>query len=277
MNVVVTGASGFLGRAVVRHLRATGVTVVPVARRETPEGVCVQHYSEAPAGDVLVHLAESADRGSAIRMGVAYEREAMTTLDALLAKGYGRVIYASSAALYGDQASDARRPGDEVYDADAYTRVKRHGEAGVLRHARGVAARLTNLYGPGMAAENVMNTILGQIPGSGPLYVRDGSPVRDFLWIDDAARLMTLMAGGDASGIFNVGSGKGTSIVDLATLALRIAGEQGRAVLSTRPEERFSRIVLDVSDTVSTWAWAPVTDLGEGLASLMRTARHADA
>ena len=47
--------------------------------------------------------------------------------------------------------------------------------------------RLANVYGPGMAANNVMSDILGQVPGDGPLVVRDIAPVRDYLWIEDAA------------------------------------------------------------------------------------------
>jgi nucleoside-diphosphate-sugar epimerase len=277
MKAVVTGASGFLGRAVVGQLIRAGLTVVPVTRRRVPGAVQVEHYADAPSGDVLVHLAESAQRSVAERLGSAYERDATSTIDALLAKPYRRVIYASSAALYGDQASTPRRPDDEVYVTDAYTRVKRHAEIRVLQHSGGLVARLTNLFGPGMAPENVMSTILQQLTERGPLKVRDSAPVRDFLWVDDAAEAIGRMATGEPVGVFNLGTGEGTSVAALALLALDIAGQRGRPIASAQAEGRFSHLVLDISSTVATWRWSPATDLRDGLAQLMRMLKDVDA
>ena len=48
--------------------------------------------------------------------------------------------------------------------------------------------------GRGMAELNVLSTILGQIPGQGPLEVRDDRPSRDFLWVEDAAEALELMS-----------------------------------------------------------------------------------
>ena len=277
MKVVVTGASGFLGSAVVAQLSETSAVVCPLTRGDASDAIHVSHYAEAPAGDVLIHLGESAERAVAEGLAGAYERDARATLDALVAKPYRRVIYASSAALYGDLASTPRRPGDPIQTNDVYTRVKALGESAVLKHSGGVVVRLANLYGPKMSPGNVMSTILRQIPGVGPLYVRDGTPVRDFLWVHDAAAAIARMVFADASGIYNVGTGKGVSVSELAALALRLAGEENRAVMETQASGRFSQLVLDISATIATWQWLPATDLGTGLTRLLGTRGHVDA
>jgi UDP-glucose 4-epimerase len=274
MKVVVTGASGFLGRSVVRRLSLTPGTIVPVSRRALPDIVHVADYADAPAGDVLIHLAEAAHRGAVERAGPTYEQDTFAGLSALLKKRYQRIIYASSAVLYGDQAPTPRHPRDEVFVSDTYTRVKRRAEVAVLDSAGGLVVRLSNLYGPGMSGENVMSTILGQIPSAGPIRVRDIAPIRDFLWVDDAAEALVTMALESRTGIFNVGSGIGRSIGDVASLALKIAGQPDRLVVSTQRGARPSHLVLDISDTVSAWQWSPGTLMEEGINRLLSATRR---
>ena len=64
MIIVVTGASGFVGRRVVAKLLAKGVAVCAVARHpvEFPDSVVVDNYFDTPAGDILIHLAENPNR-----------------------------------------------------------------------------------------------------------------------------------------------------------------------------------------------------------------------
>ena len=274
MKIVVTGVSGFLGRAVVRRLAGFDGTVVSVSRRALPGTIQVGDYGEAPPGDVLIHLAEAADRTLAEQAGSAYEAKASGAVRALLKKPYQRVVYASSAVLYGDRAQTPRRPEDPVFEIDVYTRVKATGERAVLESSGGVVARLSNVFGPEMVGETVLSTILAQIPGRGPIRVRDAYPVRDFLWVEDAADVLVRMATGTAAGVFNVGSGIARSIGEVARISLRVAGEDDRSVVSTEPNARSSCLVLDISGTVSTWDWRPVTSLEEGIGCLLSGRRR---
>ncbi|HUP41535.1 MAG TPA: NAD(P)-dependent oxidoreductase [Vicinamibacterales bacterium] len=274
MKVVITGASGFLGRSVIRRFSGTAHTVVPVSRRMLPGLFHAARYADAPGGDVLMHLAESADRAAAGQNGAAYEHETSTNLNALLKKRYQRVIYASSAVLYGDRAQTSRQPADEIFVSDTYTRVKRHSEIAVLDSPGGVVARLGNLFGPGMSNDNVMSTILRQIPGDGPVRVRDTRPIRDFLWVDDGADVLVRMAVGTGAGIFNVGSGVGHSVGDLVSVALGVGGQPDRPVVAMHPGARASHLVLDISDTVSAWQWSPETTLVEGIRRLLSATAH---
>jgi UDP-glucose 4-epimerase len=270
VTVVVTGASGFLGRAVIRALdSASDIRVLPVSRQAAPDAIRVETYKQTPGGDVLIHLAEEADRGKAAALGPEYEADAVATMTELMKRFYSRVIYASSAVLYGEASIQPHTPDDPVYVTDAYTRLKRHVELTVVGSPSGVVARLSNMYGPAMSPSNVITTILRQIPGSGPLGVMDTTPVRDFLWVDDAARgLAALAAAGTVHGIFNLSTGVGTSIGETARLALEIAGEQSRAIVSTGPAQA-STIVADCARTAQQCGWQPRVRLRDGLALLL--------
>ncbi len=270
MKLVVTGASGFLGQAVMRNLLHTGADAVGVTRHCLPGLVQVASYADVPGGDVLVHLAEASDRQWVAAHADSYERTTLLTLESLLGKGFQRVVYASSAVLYGDQSEVPHGVGDPVQVVDAYTRLKYASEQAVLG-CFGTVARLVNLYGPGMAAANVLSTILKQLPLAGPIRVFDASPVRDFLWIDDAARALSAMAIGEASGIFNVGTGVGTSIQQLADAVLIAAGQAGRSVESGQQRDKHpSRLLVEIAQTEATFGWRPDITLSEGIGNLLK-------
>ena len=275
LKVVVTGASGFLGGRVLQVLAAQqNVEVIAVTRREISGWCRVPDYSQSPVGNVLIHLAEDNDRAQVTKSGRAYEEKVMATLTALLAKGYRRVVYASSAVLYGDADIWAHLPNDPIRSDDAYKRIKRLSELAVLKLPGGVVVRLANIYGPGMSQNNVMSTILRQIPGTGSLEVMDTNPVRDFVWVQDAAEGIVAMAlgnfkKGNERGLYNLGTGLGTSIGALADMALEIAGQTDRPVKAKCSSDRRSSLILDFSATASDFGWMPKTSLQQGLTHLL--------
>jgi len=273
MRVVVTGASGFLGQAVLNRLVNLDVQVIGVARRPGPGLHVVAHYGQTPPGDVLVHLAQTSDRHVVNAIGAAHEVEADATMGALLATRPARVVFGSSAVLYGDGTNHRHGPDDPVHEIDSYTRIKAACERRVLETpgVAGSVARMVNLYGPGMAHGNVLSHVLAQIPGSGALRVFDDGPVRDFLWIEDAAQALVQMALGQACGVFNVGTGHATSIRQLALTALATAGQAERAVYATQRSARPSHLVVDPSRTHQAFAWSATTPLTSGLRQLLLT------
>ncbi|NJM32689.1 MAG: NAD(P)-dependent oxidoreductase [Limnobacter sp.] len=179
MRVVVTGASGFLGRAVMQCVTQAGFECIGVSRTRHAGLHQVSSYAEAPAGDVLIHLAQTNDRATANAQGQALETEANQTLKSLLAKSYSKVVYASSAVLYGDHIAAARHVSEPIIATDTYTQIKLNSEYAVLAHG-GAVARLSNLYGLAMAPGNVLSHILTQL-GKGPsIVLHTLEPVRDF-------------------------------------------------------------------------------------------------
>lgn len=271
MPVAVTGASGLLGRAVVRRLASLGIETIAVARTAfTPpcgvRALRVSEYGAVPEAETVVHLAEERDMARA----AVDSAGADARLERLLTGG-GRIVYASSAAVYGDGADHPRRSDEPVSPPNAYAAGKLAREGRVLA-AGGCVARLANLYGPGMAANSVLADILSQIPGRGALRVRDDRPVRDFVWVDDAAEAVVALVLRSGAGVFNVGTGTGVSVGALARLALDLAGEGHRPVEAEFPSERTSVLVLDPSATTAATGWVARTDLRSGLAHLIKCA-----
>ena len=273
--VVVTGASGFIGRALIAELASTGVPVIAVARRSVEmsagvEAVIVDDYAAtpAPSGAVLVHLAETRDIGDAASAGEAHLVRTVALARLLAGKPFAHRVYVSSAAVCSTVGDRPHRPGEAVNPVGAYAIAKRRSEKAMLA-ADGTVARIANLYGPGMASNNVIADILRQVHAPGPVCIRDGRPVRDFIWIDDAARGLAAMARRPASGVFNLGTGQGHSVRALAEIALRLTGQGDRPVVETAPAGRVDVVVLDPSATEAQFGWRANTALASGLEILL--------
>lgn len=276
MRIVVTGASGFLGRELVFRLRRDGHDVLALCRSSCADGIRIDDYANAPVGDVLVHLAQESDRSRCEESGDAGVEKAGALLQALLNKPYQRIVYASSAVLYGDEGVSAHIPTDALHVNGVYSRTKYRSELAVQATGHGVVARLSNLYGKDMASTNVLSRILEQIPGNGVVEIMDDTPVRDFLWVQDAAAGLAAMALGTRVGTYNLGTGVATSIGDLARLALDVAGQVERPVCAISPSQHPSHLLVDISATTVDWNWRPTITLREGLQRLL-TLKQASA
>jgi UDP-glucose 4-epimerase len=268
MQIVITGASGFLGSVLLKCLKKNGYNCLGVSRKPGEGYLQVYDYSDSPIGDILIHLAEISDRGLANELSATYELDASRTLNSLLSKGYSKIIYVSSAALYGDNISEPRTENDLIIVSDTYTRVKMNAEQKVLSQ-NGIVIRLSNIYGPSMSRNNVFSRILEQLNGPGPLTVMNTNPVRDFLWIDDAVNAMLKMVIQSLSGVFNIGSGIGTSIRSLTQEMLIASNQENREVLSIQRNQRESCIVLDITKSSIELDWSPCVSLKEGVARLI--------
>lgn len=267
MRIVITGASGFLGGAVFRHLIAAGYDCVGVSRASSANLYQVASYADTPTGDCLIHCAETSDRSLANAGGETLEAEASRTLSILLSKGYRHVIYASSAVLYGDRSIRPRKVSDPITVADTYTSIKRRSEISVLEHG-GSVVRLSNLYGPGMAATNVLSHILTQLGQGRTITMHALDPVRDFLWVDDAVNALSLLSKQQIPGVFNVGSGKGISIGELVGLAQQAAATR-QPIAGLSNGDRRSHLVLDIAATREHLGWSPQTFPAVGVRELV--------
>lgn len=275
MKIIITGASGFIGGHLIRKLSETANTeIVPLTRRKITNLIKVSDYRDAPEGDVLIHLAEDNNLENVASKDLSYEHNALRTLRTLLEKKYRRVIYASSSTLYGDKTLVPHGTNDEIFVMNPYTRIKSLSECAVLDNPNGLVVRLANVYGPGMSSSNVMSQILSQIPQQGDLEVGDVNPVRDFVWVQDVAEGISMLTHMDFakienSNIYNLGSGVGTSIGDVALLTLELAGQSGRRVMSKSRTRAISSIVLDCSEMTNACGWTPQVSLRQGIASLL--------
>lgn len=274
--VIVAGAAGFVGRAVLEELARRGCRPIGVARRgfAVPAGAQAMVLDgletlTVPEGAVLIHCAEAPQTDPALT-AEQDARARRDRLENLLEKAWGRFVYVSSAVVYGDALPHPRRPDEPVAPSSPYGQAKAACEA--LAQTKGAAVvRLSNIYGPGMSSGTVLGILLDQIPGQGPVTVRDTSPVRDYLWVEDAARGLADIARGQEAGVFNLGTGRGTSVLALALAALNAAGEGTRPVRAAAAAAAItpSTVRLDPSATTAVFGWQPRVAVEDGIARLI--------
>ncbi len=147
----------------------------------------------------------------------------------------GRVVYSSSASVYGDALEIPMTEDHPYNNFTFYGASKIAGEhffksLGQRYGLPWVGLRYMNVYGPRQdykgAYTAVMHKILDRIgTGERPVVFGDGSQQYDFIHVEDIARANVLAMQAEASGeCYNVGRGIGTTIKDLSELLLRLSG-----------------------------------------------------
>ena len=258
-SVTITGAGGFLGQHLTSYLKTTGITLASVTRRSLPGMLHVKDYTQTPGDGILLHLAEEPDRGKVNSLGESYLKSSDHVVR-VLSKRFRKIIYMSSNVVYGDENDNLCAVDMPVVETDIYSKLKIRNERTVI-DSGGCVVRLANLFGVGMSTNNVLSDIIAQIPGEGPLRVRDDIPIRDFLSVSDTVSALSQIVNRNITGVVNVGSGIGTSINTLAKLLLATASQENREIVATKPSSRRSKIVLDISETVKAIDWVPSPSL----------------
>jgi nucleoside-diphosphate-sugar epimerase len=195
-----------------------------------------------------------------------------------------RFVVASSSQVYG-RPQQVPIPEDAATEAlNPYAASKMAAEAYAMACHRLYATPVTvvrpfNVYGPDQKSSYVVPSVLAQCLSSKRLKIGNPWPVRDFLFVEDAVTLLERMgessrAVGEA---FNAGTGRGTSIVQMAKLAAKVTGS-GLTPKVDAHRQRSSELdllVADVRKARRLLGWSPRTTLAEGLrktAEAMRTA-----
>ena len=285
-RAVVTGASGFIGSALVRHLSAAGWVVLAVDRKpfadtDQPSRLADVAQEGALAGllderTVIFHMAASAD----VAASVANPRHdfdntfrgVFEVLEAARHAG-SRVVFPSTASIF--DASNTLPLSERAFPrpTSPYAAGKLGGEAYCHAYHRSYGvdvriARLFSVYGVGMfrfAIHDIVRKI--QQNHDELTILGDGTQVRDYLFIDDAVRGLTMVATKGASGEeYNVASGEPVRLLDLA----RLIGElMGYPNIRIRPTGRSfagdtPRWYADISK-VRALGFEPSVDLRSGL------------
>ncbi len=285
-RVVVTGGAGVVGSHVVDQLVQAGVgnvVVVDELSRGRPEHLAWA-LANGPVslvqGDVrdaggLARAIEGADvvfHQAAIRITRCAEepRLAMEVLvdgtfnvaEACVATGVGRVVFASSAAVYGASSRMPLAEDDPIaVGRTLYGAAKLFGEgiARSLHDTHGlqyVALRYFNVYGPRMDIRGPHTEVLVRwieriARGEPPLILGDGAQTMDLVFAQDVARANLLAATAPVTDqVYNIGTGVETSLNALARALLDVMGSD------QEPEHGPARAVNDVSRRVADTAKA---------------------
>jgi UDP-glucose 4-epimerase len=157
-------------------------------------------------------------------------------LEAAIAEGARKVVAASSASVYGLATEFPTTESQHPYANDTLYGAAKTFNEGVMRSLhvmKGldyVALRYFNVYGPRMDIHGVYTEVLVRWMeridrGDAPLILGDGLQTMDFVYIGDVARANLLAAASEATDeVFNVASGRETSLVELAEMLLEVMG-----------------------------------------------------
>ena len=253
MRVLVTGGAGFIGSHVSRVLLEQGhqVTVLDNlsrGRRElAPEGAAFVQAdladesatTEALRGhDAVIHLAGFLEVAVSVERPVQFAENnvvnSVRLLEAMRRAGVGKIIFSSSACVYGVPQRLPLREDDPVgMQANPYgaTKVAVETFLGVYHQLYGfdcVALRYFNPYGPNELCEpethaipNIVRAALERRPI--PLYWK-GRQVRDYIYVEDLARAHIEPLHVRGFEVFNVGTDVGTKVIDIIHTVFRILG-----------------------------------------------------
>ena len=209
--VTVLGAGGFIGRALVAHLRAAGRRVNPITRAELPDFLALR----PAAGDLIYCIGLTAD----FRTRPLDTAEAHCGLVArMLAElDFRSFLLLSSTRVYGraeigrEELPLAVLPGAP---GDLYNITKLAGEALCLSDPRAAVrvARLSNVYGEGMGDGNFLGQILAEGHARGAITLRQSlRSAKDYIAISEVVPALLAIAGRGAARLYNVASGVNTS------------------------------------------------------------------
>jgi nucleoside-diphosphate-sugar epimerase len=293
--ILVTGAGGFIGSALVTALLGCGARVRALAGapgdavRALPKEVTAMRgeitdplaVSELMAGaDVVIHLAGPPSVARSFDQPAEYARihvaGTATVLDACRRSAVRRLIYISSAEVYGRPQTNPVAEDHPLQARSPYAAAKIGAEklieSFVLAYAMPVIIlRPFSVYGPGLSSESLIAAILRQAERSECVRLASLKPVRDYCYIKDlSAAIVRACAIKDASvGAINIGSGSGASVSQVASLILKIIGRK-LTVLEDADRQRPARsdihhLVADTRKARAVLGWSPAYSLEWGL------------
>ncbi len=304
MTIVVAGATGLAGSAIVRAFEKAGKEVVGINRSvvDLLDLQATKKFLKDVAPSMVI---DAAARVGGIGANNAFPVEFLTDniriqsnlMDAAHDAKVGRFIFLGSSCIY---PRDCAQPIKEEYlmtgplerTNSAYAIAKIAGIELINSYRKEyghkwISLMPTNLYGPNDNFELQGSHVL-------PAFIRrfveaternaptetlwgTGAPKREFLHVDDLANAVLIASEKyDSSMHLNIGSGEDLSIKELAELVADIAGYKGEIKWDSSKPDGTPRKVLDVTKAKSL-GWTPAISLRDGIASAMNWYKEATA
>lgn len=295
-KVVVTGGAGFIGSNLARALVEKGCEVQVVDNfvagnfdeRVVPGAVYnnidIKNTAELvpifEGADAVFHLAALPKVQDSIEHPIETSNTnvdgTLSVLEAARAAGVQKVVFSSSAAVYGDQETMPVSEAMPAHPLNPYGLHKYIGENtcvlwSELYSLPTVSLRYFNVYGPGFDPNGAYASVVGRFidlrqNGKPLTIVGDGTNTRDYVHVDDVVRANILAAESDGVGkgeVINIGSGQETSVTQLAAMI-------GGPVESVESRQETSRSVSDISRARALLGFEPTVEIEIGIENLKK-------
>ena len=297
MNILVTGGAGFIGSHLVHHLLAKGEKVTALDNLSTglaenlpPEAKLVEmdildeelpKVVAAGAFDAIVHLAAQTVVDTSIKNPFLDTREnllgTVQVLEAARAANVKRVIFASTAAVYGDVKEDDLpvREAQPTEPMSFYGLSKLSVEKYLEMYEKlygmeYVVLRFANVYGErqGDGGEGGVISIFAKAVAEGrdiTIY-GDGEQTRDFVYAGDIAEgILAALRTEEVNAAYNLSTQTETSLRELVSLLAEIRGREIVPKYGAEREGDIYKSMLSNSRARRGLDWQPATTLAEGL------------
>lgn len=293
--MLITGASGFLGRKLSRWLIEAGAEVHGTSRTARESGEIRWYQADANGAslpalvgelrpDVVFHLAGRMERDRRPELLVSMLETNALPVAALAAAlagvGRGRLVIVGSAEEYGSAPGPWRESQPE--EPSSPYGLAKSTAAGIVAAAHrtfgveAVVGRLSVVYGPGQRSNQFIPSLVATCLSGQPFAMTRGEQLRDFIFVDDAIEgLTTLGAGSHFGRAFNLCTGRSIAVIELARRVEALVG-QGRlevGALAYRPAEAM-RQEMCPDDALRLFGWQARVPLDEGLRLTIEAARQ---
>ncbi len=292
-RVAVSGASGFMAGYLIQRLIADGKSIVALGRSERslskmPQSVdtrvtqygedLVDHLSDV---DTLFHLAARRTTSEDGAFNIApFVESAASMLDALLAacrtRKVKKIVHASSIAVYSGANAHPYVETEIAEPAGPYGLMKLHCEQVCDYWSRQTGipvahARIAQCYGYGEKLTPALMSLANRARLGKQLVVKDGGlyPI-DEVYVEDVADALLSMATQNAGGAFNIGSGCGYSVREIAETANSVFENPLDVIVepisaNARPSTPRH---MDITKAQKILGWSPKHSLREGLIAM---------
>ena len=297
MNILVTGATGFIGSHLCQELIQRGHHVFALSRSGRTgniESLLPHKEFHLEIGDIqdtdlmrniikdnriktIFHLAAQLPNDSDINNPLlGFDTNARGTLSVLNAAylDVDKFIYSSTMSVYAEPPQYL--PVDEshpVQPSTIYSVAKLAGELCCNLYSRAmdiVVLRYSGAYGRGERESNAIPTFINQALNNRPITIHGaGTLTSDFVYIDDVVQGTLLAWENNKPGVYNIGSGQEISVTELAKRIINITNSKSEAVLTDKDTERPFRFFLDITKAQKVLGYSP-RSLDEGLHTYLK-------
>ncbi|QEF99568.1 UDP-glucose 4-epimerase [Stieleria maiorica] len=298
---LVTGGAGFIGSHLVDALLSQKASVRVLDNFSTGYESNLQHLSDHPgveiirgdaanaevtekavAGcDAIFHHAAMASVPRSMREPARCHAWCATSTINLLAAaesaGVRRMVLASTSAAYGDSPYVSKREEDTPAPLSPYAASKLAAEAYMQSFSRTatietVILRYFNVFGPRQDPQSEYSAVIPRfvsmiLSGQRPVIYGDGSQSRDFIFVRDVAKANLLAATmpGVNGGVFNIGQGQRTTLLELLTMLRKILGQDIQPIHDPPRLGDVKDSLADITQARTKLHFEPDVDMKTGL------------
>lgn len=271
MNILVTGSTGFIGSSLCKELSLKGHNVSGFS---LPEGDIrnLDLVKKAMENiEVVFHLAALLPHNNPNDPTLFFNNNVQGTLNLLKASSQVKTfIYASTMSVYAEPPQYL--PVDEnhsVWSATAYGVSKIQGELLCNLYSNTIILRYGGAYGVGQDKHYATQRFASQALKNEPITIYgNGNQSTDFTYIDDIVQGSILALEKNKAGIYNIASGKETTIRNLAEKIIALTNSRSKIIITDKNTDRAFRFCLDIKKAEKVLGYSPLS-LDRGLAKYL--------